>query len=41
VATFANVLFYSIIGGAVSYSLIKLTTQLGGSVIAFVEHLFS
>jgi hypothetical protein len=28
-------------GGAVSYALIKLTTELGGGVIAFVERLFS
>jgi hypothetical protein len=41
VATFANILVYSIVGGAVSYALIKLTTQLGGGVITFVEHLFN
>ena len=41
VATFANILVYSIVGGTVSYALIRLTTQLGGGVIAFVERLFS
>jgi hypothetical protein len=41
VATFANILVYSIVGGAVSYAVIKLTTELGGAVIAFVERLFS
>jgi hypothetical protein len=40
-ATFMNMLVYSIVGGAVSYALIKLTTELGGGVIAFVERLFS
>jgi hypothetical protein len=40
-ATFANILVYSFVGGAVSYALIRLTTQLGGGVIEFVERLFS
>ena len=40
VATFVNILFYSIIGGNVAIALIRLTTQLGGGVITFVEHLF-
>ena len=41
VATFVNILAYSLVGGTVSYSLIKLTILLGGGVITFVEHLFS
>jgi hypothetical protein len=41
VATFVKILVYAIIGGAVAYSLIKLTTQLGRGVISFVERLFS
>jgi hypothetical protein len=34
-------LFYSIIGGSVAIALVRLTTELGGGVIAFVERFFS
>ena len=39
VATFSNILFYSIIGGSVAIVLTRLTIELGGDVIAFVERL--
>jgi hypothetical protein len=40
VATFSNILFYSLIGGGVAIALTRLTIELGGGVIAFVERLF-
>ena len=40
-ATFSNILFYSIIGGSVAIVLIRLTIEFGSVVIAFVEHSFS
>jgi hypothetical protein len=38
VATFVNVIFNIIFGGTVAFALIKLTTELGGSIITFIEH---
>ena len=40
-ATLSNILFYSIVGGSVAIVLIRLKTEFGGAVIAFVQHSLS
>ena len=37
-ATFVNIMFNIIFGGTVAFALIKLTTELGGGLITFIEH---
>jgi hypothetical protein len=40
VCTWVNVVFNFIFGSIIAFSLVRLTTQLGGGIIAFVERLF-
>jgi hypothetical protein len=40
VCTLLDVMFNCIFGGLAAFSLIKLTTEIGGDVVTFIEHFF-
>ena len=41
VCTLLDVMFNLIFGGLAAFSLVKLTTEIGGDVVTFIEHFFS
>jgi hypothetical protein len=40
VGSFIGVVFNTCAGALIAFCLVKLTSQLGGSILTFVQHLF-